>query len=97
MRRRRRGRTVDADASLGAVLDASGELAAGRVDVLAARLADRRHEAGVQQGFLEREDPRARARPERRARERIPRDQVELAGDVADEGRRARARGPSRR
>ena len=47
------------------------------------------------QDLLEREHARARARAELRARERIERDQVELARHVAHAGERARA--PARR
>ncbi len=63
-RARRASRAPDADRAqppLRAVLDLAGELAAGGVDVVAARLADRRHEAGVDQHLLERDDALARA------------------------------------
>ena len=54
---------MDADVPLRAVPDPANQLTAGSVDVLATRLADRRHEAGVDQHLLEREDPRAWAGP----------------------------------
>ena len=91
------GRDAARQPPLRAVLHAAGELAARGVDVLAARLADRRDRPASISISLEREDPRARARPELGAGERVERNQVELARDVADERDQLRAPARARR
>src|SRR3954468_14880901 len=58
------------------VLHLPRELPARGVDVIAARLANRRHEPGVLQRARERADPLARAGGEAASRKRIERDQV---------------------
>src|SRR5262249_37579516 len=55
-----------------------GELAAGRLDVLPAALADGRRQAVLAEQGLEAQHARARARSVRGARKRVPWDQVHL-------------------
>ena len=83
--RRVRGDGHDAggEAALGAVLHLPGQLSARGVDVVAARLADRGDAARVLQRLLEPQDALARRHGELGARERVERDQVELARHVA--------------
>src|SRR6185437_248622 len=64
---------------LDAVMHLPGKLAAGGIDVVAARLADRGDDACMLQHGLERADPLARRRRELAAGKRIERNQVELA------------------
>mmetsp|Transcript_21677 Transcript_21677/g.84466 ORF Transcript_21677/g.84466 Transcript_21677/m.84466 type:complete len:526 (+) Transcript_21677:1337-2914(+) len=67
----------------GPVLHLAGQLAAGSIDIVAARLADGRHDAGLDQHLGEGLNPRIGAAREPRGRKRIERDQVELAGHLA--------------
>src|SRR5262249_56564005 len=74
-----------------AILNLPGELSACGIDILAAGLAHGRREPCILQDLLEGDNATPRARPEFGARERIKRDQVELARHVAnalDEGAR---------
>src|SRR5215471_390511 len=70
------------DAAASPVLDLPCELPAGGVDVLAPGLADRCDEARILQYFLKRDDAVARASAELGIRERVERNQVELARHV---------------
>src|SRR5438046_10437552 len=74
-----RDRNARAEPALGAVVDPSGELTAGRVDVVAARPAHGRDDAGVHEALLERHDALARRSRELGARERVERKEIELA------------------
>src|SRR5207248_2992437 len=82
---RRRGRRMNSYATARAVLHPAGELSACRVDVIAARFADRGHEARIDQRLLEGEDPGTRTGCKRRAGKRIPWNEIELARNVPDE------------
>ena len=77
-----------------------GELAAGRVDVVAARLARGGDDAGLHQDVRETAHPFRRRTPERRAGERVEGNQVELAMDGLDQRQQfagvAAARGRSK-
>src|SRR6185312_2625215 len=70
-------------AAPGAVVHLPGQLAAGRVDVVAAGTAQHGEDAGVQQLGLERADGLGVRTLEARAREGIERYQVDLAGRQA--------------
>jgi len=80
---RRDGVAYALPAPLGSILHLARELPAGGVDVLATRLANRRHEPGILKHALEGEDRAARAGPEFSVGEGIERDQIELARHLA--------------
>src|SRR5205085_6002092 len=79
-----RGDCMDAVRAPSAILHPSGKLATGRIDIFAARLSDRCGEACILQNLLESGDAGTRARPELGRRERVERDQVELARNIGD-------------
>src|SRR5436190_7705362 len=70
------------------VLHLTGELAACRSDVVTARAADRRDLAGLLEHRRERRDALRRGADQARLGERIERNQVELARQLAAAGAR---------
>src|SRR5690606_25538701 len=69
----------------GPVTDLARELAARRIDVVATRATHRGHDAGIDQDARKGPDPLPARSVQSRSRERIERNQVELAGDVGDQ------------
>src|SRR5438067_7889096 len=78
--------------SLCAVLYLPRQLAACRVDIMAACFSNGRNDAAIHQRALKSDDACTRRRPELRSRKRIERYQVDLARHVAQE-RKQRAGG----
>src|SRR3954452_18542942 len=73
----------DAPVDPGAVLDVAGQLAAGGVDVVAARLPHRRHDTSITQDFRESLHALLRRTQQPRGGERIEGNEIELARDAA--------------